>query len=64
MADASVDVSELVLKPWEGGDIQHMAILDLQGMKVPQEQRGHGRPSRLSLTGCNHRSSLSITRCH
>jgi hypothetical protein len=38
-----------------------MALLDLQGMEW-QEEEFSG--SRLSVTGCPGRSSLSVTLCH
>jgi SapB morphogen precursor RamS len=39
-----------------------MALLDLQGMEYQEEEFGGG--SRLSITGCPGKSSLSVTLCH
>jgi hypothetical protein len=39
-----------------------MALLDLQGMEYTEEAWGDG--SRLSVTGCPGKSSLSVTLCH
>jgi hypothetical protein len=38
-----------------------MALLDLQGMEYTEEERGGG--SKLSVTGCNGFSGLSVTLC-
>jgi hypothetical protein len=39
-----------------------MALLDLQGMDYTDDEE-YGGGSRLSVTGCNGRSSLSVTIC-
>jgi hypothetical protein len=39
-----------------------MALLDLQGMDYSDIEE-HGGGSRLSVTGCNGRSSLSVITC-
>jgi hypothetical protein len=40
-----------------------MALLDLQGMQIPSNERGHGGGSRASLLLCGD-SSLSVTTCN
>jgi len=39
-----------------------MALLDLQGMEYTEEEHGGGG-SKLSVTGCNGFSGLSVTLC-
>jgi hypothetical protein len=39
-----------------------MALMDLQGLEYTEEEHGGGG-SRLSVTGCNGISGLSVTLC-
>jgi hypothetical protein len=41
-----------------------MTLLDLQRLRCRDADEGVGRASRLSVTGCRHKSSLSVTLCH
>jgi len=41
-----------------------MALLDLQGMQLSANAERNGGGSRLSVTGCPGKSSLSVLTCN